>query len=98
MHKQHISRLKHVKIKFFALFRIYPLTFHVFQSKICPPAAKAAGGRLLSYAPGCYTVPVTVRTLCPGVTVQEQSAFWVNVASGTVSLPATVAKAPVAAS
>lgn len=27
MHKQHISRLKHVKIKFFALFRIYPLTF-----------------------------------------------------------------------
>ena len=61
-------------------------------------AAFAAGGRLLSYAPGCYTVPVTVRTLCPGVTVQEPSAFWVNVASGTVSLPATVAKAPVAAS
>ena len=44
------------------------------------------------------TVAVTVRTLCPGVTVQEPSAFWVNAASGTVSLPATVAKVPVAAS
>ena len=63
-----------------------------------PPAAFAAGGRLSFYAPGCYTVPVTVRTLCPGVTVQEPSAFWVNAASGTVSLPATVAKVPVAAS
>lgn len=29
MHKQHISRLKHVKINFFALFRIYPLTFQL---------------------------------------------------------------------
>ena len=43
-----------------------------------------------------YTVPVITRVLVPGMTLNAPvSAFWVNVAAGTVISPALVVKSPV---
>ena len=45
-----------------------------------------------------YMVPLTVRTVMPGVVIQLPSAFCVKTAPGTLSWPATVLKVPVASS
>ena len=62
--------------------------------------ASAGAGRaadvLLSVQVLGYTVPVITRVLVPGMTLHAPvSAFWVNVAAGTVISPALVVKSPV---
>lgn len=56
------------------------------------------GWSLLPFLYG-YTVPVIVRVLNPGLELHSPVvSLTVNVAAGTVTFPATVAKAPVASS
>ena len=82
------------KILFFILRFCWQLVKKVrtdFFDKLSPPAD--AGGLY------CYTVPVTVSTAVPGVTLYAPvAASWVKVAAGTVMTPGTVANTPVAAS
>ena len=82
------------------------LIFFVSQSRLTD-AVSVIFGELLSYehppkAGGyflAYTVPVTVSTAVPGVTLYAPvAASWVKVAAGTVMTPGTVANTPVAAS
>ena len=56
----------------------------------------SAADVLLSVQVLGYTVPVITRVLVPGMTLHAPvSAFWVNVAAGTVISPALVVKSPV---
>ena len=68
------------------------LHLHFFDTLSAP---RRAGRRQLP----CYSVPVTVSVLAPGVVVQTPVVgSCVYVAAGTVTFPATVANWPVAAS
>ena len=53
---------------------------------VCPKKFQAGGSfACQKSADTLYTVPVTVKTVVPGVIVQIPFAFWAKVAAGTVS-------------